>query len=183
MCKLIFLHTPVPTRPILQHRIMLPNRRRWCTPEPTSSPCTTFCAWTTDDILHSSPSIPYAVSILLAKFTRHTSHCSRPKLSTACTNSRILTHSNVLLVYFIVLQLMTFYAIWILLFNKAIRHWTVYNYVLLANIVWDPKNISSFTVKWFIVNAWWWPNRVETCCHPNHNKLVVSDEKFIINIY
>jgi len=37
---------------------------------------------------------------------------------------------RVLLTYFIVLQLMSFYLFRILLFSKAIRLWTVYNYYL-----------------------------------------------------
>jgi len=37
---------------------------------------------------------------------------------------------HVLLIYFIVLKLMKFYAFWILLLNYSIRHWTGYNYYL-----------------------------------------------------
>jgi len=37
---------------------------------------------------------------------------------------------HVLLIYFIILQQMSFYIFRILLFNKTIRQWTVYNYYL-----------------------------------------------------
>jgi len=41
-------------------------------------------------------------------------------------------------------------------------HRLVYYYINVY-IVWDSKNVRSFLPKWFIVKAWWWPHRVETC--------------------
>jgi hypothetical protein len=32
------------------------------------------------------------------------------------------------------------------------------------------QNVRSFLNSLFIVKTWWWPNRVETCSHFNHNK-------------
>ena len=40
------------------------------------------------------------------------------------------------------------------------------------------STLCNFTVSWFIVKSWWWPNRVETCCHSNYNELVVCDGKY-----
>jgi hypothetical protein len=40
------------------------------------------------------------------------------------------------------------------------------SYLLHVKIVWDPKNVHSCLNSWFIVKAWWWPNRVETCKEP-----------------
>jgi len=55
--------------------------------------------------------------------------------------------------------------------------------LVIVNIVWDPKNVSSFVSGWFIVKAWWLPSRVETCCHSNHNKLVAFDGNFGLLIF
>jgi hypothetical protein len=45
---------------------------------------------------------------------------------------------------------------------------------------WTNSLIFNFLISWFIVKAWWWASRVETCCHSNHNKLVVFDGNFLI---
>ena len=54
--------------------------------------------------------------------------------------------------------------------------------LVFVNNVWDPKDARSFIIGWFIVKTWWWPSRVETCCHSNHNKLVVFDRIFLLLI-
>jgi len=87
---------------------------------------------------------------------------------------------------------MNFYAIWVLLVNKIIEQWIVYWLIrllnselcilVIVNILRDPKNVNSFIIGWFIVKAWWWPSKVETCCDSNHNKLVDFDGKFLILI-
>ena len=53
-------------------------------------------------------------------------------------------------------------------------------YFALVNIDWDPKNVSSFLMKRFIMEAWWWSCRVETCSQNIHNKIGVFDGEFIL---
>ena len=42
--------------------------------------------------------------------------------------------------------------------------------------------VHSFISSWLIVKAWWWPSRIETCCHSNHNKPVVFDGNLLLLI-
>jgi len=37
--------------------------------------------------------------------------------------------------------------------------------VIICKHYWDPKNARRFLIDWFILQAWWWPYRVETCSH------------------
>jgi len=67
--------------------------RRWYTSKPTSSPCTTFCAWTTDDILppgrvHHTPAPCYL------RNSGDILHTAAVPLDLSYTTSRILMHST-----------------------------------------------------------------------------------------
>jgi len=48
--------------------------------------------------------------------------------------------------------------------------------LVVVNIVWDPTNVRSFIIVWYIMKA----SRVETCYHSNRNKLVVFDVHFLL---
>ena len=54
--------------------------------------------------------------------------------------------------------------------------------LVIVKIGWDPKNVRSSIIGWFIVKAWRWPSRFETCCQYNHNKLVVFDGNILLLI-
>jgi hypothetical protein len=67
--------------------------RRWYTSKPTSFPCTTFCAWTTDNILHPGRVYHTAAPCYLRN-SGDILHIAVAPLNISYTTSRILMHST-----------------------------------------------------------------------------------------
>jgi len=64
--------------------------------------------------------------------------------------------------------------------TRLLRLWVRKTRTYSVFIDWDPNTVRSFLMKWFIMEAWWWPCRFEICSQNLHNKIGVFDGEFIL---